>query len=289
MFKLQCRHRRQLDWHVFEQKQSGDWFLSLLPKYAELFEKLEPDLMRKAHSPWKESSSRKAMNLILSGLTDIDIERVERFIGDFKRHVVLGPSRHIEPYFTNEVDFCLALDFNFASVEEGRYTEIGKLEYVAKYQGSTAAGDEIAERMISAFHRIPAADKSLDCCLTYIPPSPNKEYYLPRYLAEKIMSHPDTVRRMRKEHPLVRAELRTKKPNIKEIRFMQKIKKCERIYSVENVSLSAPVLGCCVYVIDDLYKSGVSIWSFAKCLKDAGAESVMCLVCVKSRGDRDSS
>ncbi|MFH1893649.1 MAG: hypothetical protein ABIK83_13315 [Candidatus Zixiibacteriota bacterium] len=229
------------------------------------------------------------MNLILSGLTDIDIERVERFIGDFKRHVVLGPSRHIEPYFTNEVDFCLALDFNFASVEEGRYTEIGKLEYVAKYQGSTAAGDEIAERMISAFHRIPAADKSLDCCLTYIPPSPNKEYYLPRYLAEKIMSHPDTVRRMRKEHPLVRAELRTKKPNIKEIRFMQKIKKCERIYSVENVSLSAPVLGCCVYVIDDLYKSGVSIWSFAKCLKDAGAESVMCLVCVKSRGDRDSS
>jgi predicted amidophosphoribosyltransferase len=55
-----------------------------------------------------------------------------------------------------------------------------------------------------------------------------------------------------------------------------------------NVSLSHPVSGYGVIVIDDLYQSGVTMWSYARLLKSAGAAEVLGLTCQKSIRDTDN-
>ena len=44
-----------------------------------------------------------------------------------------------------------------------------------------------------------------------------------------------------------------------------------------------------VIIIDDLYQSGVSMWSYAKFLKSLGAKRVMGISAVKSLRDSDNT
>ncbi|HRI67091.1 MAG TPA: hypothetical protein PK156_22755 [Polyangium sp.] len=55
-----------------------------------------------------------------------------------------------------------------------------------------------------------------------------------------------------------------------------------------HVRLSRPIMGANVIVLDDLYQSGVTLWSFARCLKLMGASSVHGVACVKSWRDTDN-
>ena len=43
-----------------------------------------------------------------------------------------------------------------------------------------------------------------------------------------------------------------------------------------------------VLIVDDLYQSGTSMWSYAKYLKSLGATEVLGLVAVKSQRDSDN-
>ena len=44
-----------------------------------------------------------------------------------------------------------------------------------------------------------------------------------------------------------------------------------------------------VLIVDDLYQSGASMWTYAKYLKSMGANKVIGLVAVKSQRDSDNN
>jgi hypothetical protein len=90
------------------------------------------------------------------------------------------------------------------------------------------------------------------------------------------------------DDPLVHPKLTVNKPFAKELSVGDKIAVWHWIYQHGKVALSRPVKGCTVIILDDLYQSGASLWSFAKYLKDQAAAAVVGLVCVKSLRDTDN-
>jgi len=62
----------------------------------------------------------------------------------------------------------------------------------------------------------------------------------------------------------------------------------QRVVTDERIELSVDVRDRAVCIVDDLYKSGFTIWSFAKLLKQKGAGPVFGLCCVKSLRDDDA-
>jgi phosphoribosylpyrophosphate synthetase len=88
--------------------------------------------------------------------------------------------------------------------------------------------------------------------------------------------------------PLVKPTLTVAKAFAKNLSIDQKIAQWQKILRSRGIMLSRPVANCSVIVVDDLYQSGVSLWSFAKYLKSQKARSVVGLTCVKSLRDTDN-
>lgn len=111
--------------------------------------------------------------------------------------------------------------------------------------------------------------------------------YLPARLAEAVVeSVPDSFWGV--SDPLVMASLKEAKQSAKNLKVEQKIAQWEQIVQAKGVRLSRSVRGCSVIVLDDLYQSGASLWSFAKYLKGRQAGTVVGLACVKSLRDTDN-
>jgi len=263
--------------------------LNLLPPhYAALFEEKESSLMAKSNTGWRDSKSAKTKFAFFKSLTSAEVERIKQFIRDYERLVILGLNKNIEQCFTNELDSCIALDYNFESREHATRTEIGELVYRAKYKGSKGAVQKIVQHLESAIKRVPGRRRGLPSCVSYIPPAPDKLYDLPRELAKLLAMKLEGTQLLRKGIPLVRPVLEVNKPIFKELMVGRKITAWEKILSEGRIRLSGSIEGCAVYVIDDLYQSGTTMWSYAKYLKSLGASAVFGLACVKTLRDTDN-
>lgn len=84
------------------------------------------------------------------------------------------------------------------------------------------------------------------------------------------------------------ADLYIYKPEMKELPVKRKLEIWNDIYSNSEVALGESVEGNDVIIIDDLYQSGTTIWTYAKYLKSLGARKVMGVVGVKSLRDSDN-
>jgi len=263
--------------------------LNLLPPYyAALFEEKESSLMAKSNTGWRDSKSGKTKFAFFKGLTPTEVERIKRFIRDYEQLVILGLNKNIEPRFSKELESCLALDFNFESSKHATRTEIGELVYRAKYKGSKGAVQKIVQHMESAIKRVPGRRRGLQSCVSYIPPAPDKLYDLPRELTKLLAIKLEGTHLLRKETPLVRPVLEVDKPIFKELMVDRKVDTWRKIMSSGRIRLSGSIEGCAVYVIDDLYQSGTTMWSYAKYLKSCGAAAVFGLACVKTLRDTDN-
>ena len=123
--------------------------------------------------------------------------------------------------------------------------------------------------------------------MSYVPCDPAKEFYLPGELAKKIVDSTSAAF-WGDERPLVRATLRAAKQSAKNLTVAQKIAQWDSITEGKGIKLPRSVAGCSVIVVDDLYQSGASLWSFGKYLKGQGAGVVVGLACVKSLRDTDN-
>jgi len=281
--------RSQLEWHKFREDKPSSWVFSLFPPYyAALFEEQEPFLMAKSNTGWRDSKSGKTKFAFFKGLTPAEIERIKRFIRDYERLVILGLNKNIEQGFTDELDSCIALDYNFESRKYATRTEIGEFVYRAKYKGSKGAVQKIVQHLESVIKRIPGQKGGLQSCMSYIPPEPDKSYDLPRELAKLLVMKLEGTQLLRKELPLVRPVLEVNKPIFKELMVGRKITAWEKILSEGRIRLSGSIEGCAVYVLDDLYQSGTTMWSYAKYLKSCGASAVFGLACLKTLRDTDN-
>ncbi|MDH3891191.1 MAG: hypothetical protein OEV49_08910 [candidate division Zixibacteria bacterium] len=284
-------NRYRLSEYRFTQREDRAWALELPTLYAELFERQEPALFMKAQNGWQVANETDGLRVCLCKFSDEEVLQVRNFLADFGQWVVLGRGRRLQPFFTDELDLCVALDLNADSPDDmSRFerTPIGQLEYRAKYEESERAMAIIAEHMHRLLKRIYRGLPRARSLLTYIPSSARKRYDLPKelvgLLAEKLKVAPLSDRPTEVVHPL----LTTDKPNLKNLPLSDKIAIWEELLKSQAIEFATEVQGRTVVVIDDLYQSGVTIWSFAGYLKAIGAAQVIGLVCVKSCRDTDN-
>ena len=285
---LPTTSRSRLTYARFEEK--GDsWFLNLQPYYADLLGHLDYTLMNQSNTGWRESQSGKSRYAFFPEIDPTTRVFIVNFISAYKRYLVLGLNRYIQPYFTNEMDFCLALDMNFKEGGvEGR-TDVGELEFQSKYRDSDDSRNQLSALLADAFPWLPRLGDRFSRCVSYVPPEQGNAVYLPRMLTER------TVQRLAGsnlfgdiEDTIIHATLNFAKGQMKNASVAVKAPFWIQNLRTHGVTLSASVEGKTVYLIDDLYQSGSTMWAFAGHLKALGARNVIGVVCVKTRRDTDN-
>jgi predicted amidophosphoribosyltransferase len=284
------KNRLRLDWYRFEKEETGDWVLKLPLYYADLFQLKESNVMQKSNTGWQDSNTGEIRYASFAGLTAAEVKQIEQFIEDYGRLVIIGLNKNLEGHFTDELDSCMALDYNLKSLNPLTRTGIGELVYQVKY---LEVGDDRRDSIVRilsnclsrAINRMPVKKSENPKCLSYIPPKPSKAYDLPQELAKSVADQLRNRRFFEKENCLIHSVLREDKQDLKDVKIERKLEIWQKIFSAGKIELSGSVRDCCVYVIDDLYQSGITMWSYAKYLKSQGAASVLGLVCEKSFRD----
>ncbi|MFH2056314.1 MAG: hypothetical protein ABIJ61_10180 [bacterium] len=274
--------KSRLDQYFFERDLDGGSTLALPELYARLFELRFPALIDRATQGFTPDREQPHLHyVVLPALTEREREEIDSFIGDFSRYLLLGLGRHLAERFCAELDFCLALDFNF-TLEPGARSEIGELLYRAKYKRRRLARRRLVNQLLPAFRRLPFRSPPAGVVLSSPPIPQTKNFDLPYLLAKSL------TRRLLKSGEQVEqviARLRLPKPSMKDSRFQHKLDFWEKVMQPQHVELSGTPQGRTVCVVDDLYKSGCTLWSYARLLKQLGADQVLGLVAVKSISD----
>ncbi len=264
--------------------------MNLPPFYASVFGSLEPNIMAKSNTGWRKSKSGKTNFAFFINLDAAERERIEKFRNYYKRFIIIGLNKHLVSFERSELTGCLALGYNFSG-PEGEYTEVGQLEYNAKYHQSQEALDLLVADLVQAVHCIPGiSDSKLPRFITSIPSSdanPNA-YCLPKLLCEGMISFLDNSI-ISSDTPFVQTRFRVQKRKLKGLSLDQKQLEWSNILQNKGIELSWPVKNSTVLIVDDLYQSGTTMWNFARYLKQVeGVNEVYGLVCVKSLRDTDN-
>lgn len=197
----------------------------------------------------------------------------------------LSLNKNIKEYFDDELDYCIASDFNIV-YGEGR-TEIGEAEYQLKYNIEDLNVTErnqyaniIMSKMLDNCKYIPFNNR-LNWCVSPMPATECGKTKLAWRMAEEISKQ----LRLSFIEPILSCD----KPQMKQLSTKEKIGTWEKIYYNDGVILDNQVRGKNVIVVDDLYQSGTTMWEYAKFLKTLGARFVFGIVCVKSLRDSDNT
>ncbi|BAL00259.1 hypothetical protein OBV_30600 [Oscillibacter valericigenes Sjm18-20] len=289
-----CEYKKQRSrfWlKIFENEDSTN--LSTNGMVKSLIELVSPQIVECSPTGWKLSKNHQDnYNLwIPDDCMNWDcLDAIKAWAEQANRHIWLGTNRNTVDYFYgNEVDYCMAADWNFDIETQGR-TEVGNAEYQLKYQIPKGL---VSKENAGEFANI-LASAILDCtdCLpfdlssfivTTIPAVKAKQnklsWQLARYVASKV------------DAPFMEATLTKDKPQMKEQSVEDKIRIWREIFHDETtLCLSHKVRGHDIFIVDDLYQSGASIWCFAEFLKDeCGARTVIAATSVKALKDGDNT
>ncbi len=196
----------------------------------------------------------------------------------FKTHLLLVKNEHVEPYFSNELVQCYALDFNLESnIETDRfeYTKYGRLEHLAKEGQSEVARAELIEAFANICEKHPLY-KRADIVMP-VPPNPLKTFHLPVLLTKEL------ARKTGKKDGCSMIKKTKETPRLQELPIDDKPEALKGA-----IKITGNVSGKDVIIVDDLYQSGFTMWTVAKLLKQNGAKTVLGLACVKSLRDTDN-
>lgn len=279
--------RQQLTWFKFDQKTNGSWVINIAPPYHEVFSIQEQDIIKQSNTGWLDSKGGKTKFAFFRGLNAEQILRIEQFSVDYERIVLISLNRTIRDAFTDELDACLALDYTMASAGHGDRTEIGQLEYEAKYKGSNEAFNRLAHELYRGLRRLPTKLDEEELWISHVPADPNSEPSLSTKLARALVNL-STQRGPWDSVRLVESTLTCKKLKAKDLKWKRKLAMWQRFVKKGQIELHCSVEGRQLVVVDDLYQSGATLWSYAQFLKQVGAREVLGLVCTKSWGDTDN-
>ena len=279
--------RQQLTWFKFDQTHDGSWVINIAPPYHEVFSIQEQDIIKQSNTGWRDSKGEKTKYAFFSSLSAEQIARIAQFKVDYGRMVLISLNRTIRDAFTDELDACLALDYTMASTEHGDRTEIGQLEYEAKYKGSNEAFNRLAHELYRGLRRLPTKLDEEELWISHVPADPNSDPPLSTKLARALVNC--SIQRGPWESVrLVESALTCKKRKTKDLKSKQKLAMWQRFVKKGQIELHCSVEGRQVVVVDDLYQSGATLWSYAQFLKQVGAREVLGLVCTKSWRDTDN-
>jgi predicted amidophosphoribosyltransferase len=242
--------------------------------------------MGRSPAGFQDSKSGKTSKARFFDLDEKDVRKIQDFIEWYERVWCISTNKHLEKDFSDELDFCIALDSNRPAPERDR-TELGEWEYRAKYGGDTEALRGLAKELCRAIRMLPPARLPKPRLLTYVPPEPGKGFDLAAELAKAVVRDAPTTF-WGVGDPLMVPALTADKKSAKNLTVAQKIAQWDKIIKAEGIRLSRSVKDCTVIVVDDLYQSGATLWSMAKYLKSRKAAFVVALACVKSLRDTDN-
>ena len=287
MFPALGASKRILQTYTFRRTSSGDWYLRLPEYYAKLFGLEHSDIMRKSNTGWRSTEGDYKYAYFID-LTEEEARSVNFFCQDYQQYVLLGLSDNLKDVCEDELDFCLALDYNSDSPESlrhGKRTEIGELIYQIKYRKKIVKSSELVEHLIQALKRILRNKLNGDISISYIPTDRRNKFYLPRSLAGSLIASGRFQEILDSRNPLIETTLIKWKAEAKDLHINMKIKLWENMYTNNNVEIDTDVSGRNIVVVDDLYQSGTTMWLYAKFLKEKGAAQVIGLSCVKTLRD----
>lgn len=204
-------------------------------------------------------------NYFLSVKSDNDYEEIEQWIEDQGTRVFLRDALALS----------LALAENF--VDDQNRSEVGALEYRAKYRHDMKAIEHIVAACVSTVRSLPFY-RDADC-ICAVPPRPGKGFDLPSVIAERIAKELDVP------DVTASAAWQGHKSSLKEIDVEGK---WDQLEAARLRIDPRPIRGKTVLLIDDLYQSGTTIQFVAMKLQEAGARRIYGLSVVKSRRDTDN-
>jgi phosphoribosylpyrophosphate synthetase len=260
--------------------------LTLPVYYAHLFDRLLNDMDAVKGLRWRPDATDDTCTLNIEALDFSEKSKVEIFLETFQKVIVVGPNEFIRRKFDDELTFALALDFNF--LDANHRTAIGQLEFRAKWQQSLDGLRVLTNHLVSAARWLPFGPLDQPVGVMGIPQHKRTAYRLPKALAAAIVTEGNQRPDHDDKFELLTPRLTCRKPGLKELPLTQKLACWDDLMQSGKVVLSDNVKNRTVLVVDDLYQSGVTMWSMARFLKQQGAAAVFGLTCVKSIRDTDN-
>lgn len=250
--------------------------------YPDLFDIFCPEARAKSPRQWKfaKTAQTKFLWFPAGSLGVCEFEQIEDWKMHFEQYVLIGCNKNIEQYFSDELDFCMALDYNFDPAT-GERTLFGEAEYQLKYRKNLAPFGTLKSALTEALDWLPIPDNQRRKLILTAVPAAAGGNNRPLELIQAIASSQNLR--------IVTALLRCPKPPIKSIPVNQKVQAWRKLYSSDGcVHLDGTLNDAIVVIIDDLYQSGATMWCYAQYLKKCGARCVLGLTCVKSMKDTDN-
>lgn len=284
------RTRSQFWLKIFDNDDSITISSNSMVKY--LIDAFFPGLKTQSPKGWVPSRNIDNIhNLWIPG-DRIDYEylnSMQDWAEQANQHIWLTTNRNTRPFFMgNEVDFCIAADWNF-DVDTHERTEIGEAEYGLKYllprneittYQVAQYTDTLKAAIIACIDLLPLNTENL--VVTTIPAAQNKQNKLSWQLAQFAAKVLDV--------PFIGITLINGKPQMKEQNVEDKIMLWRTIFNnTQNMVVPQWIYNKNILVVDDLYQSGASLWCFAEFLKNkCNAYSVMATTSVKALKDGDN-
>lgn len=280
--------RNRSDFWIVIHENDGAYNISVNEKYVDIINHFFPGLENNSPTKWKRSRNRSDMSNLWLPEDCYNQNSMNRFIKwceEVTQNVLwLKLNQNFSDYFDDELDYCIASDFNIV-YGEGR-TEIGEAEYQLKYNIEDLSVTErnqyanvIMSKMLDSCKYIPFKN-GLNWYVSPMPATGHGKTKLAWQMAEEISKQ--------LRLPFIKPILSCNKPQMKQLSIKEKIETWEKIYYNNGVILDNQVRGKNVIVVDDLYQSGATMWEYAKFLKTLGARCVFGMVCVKSLRDSDN-
>lgn len=221
----------------------------------------------------------------------IDNKIIDDFISwaeNVNDYIWLNLNKNTKDYFNESaLDYCVATDWNY-SFENNKRTSVGEAEYQMKYcytkglitqQEAESFADILITAVLKCCDIIPIKHNNL--LVTTIPALQEDQSKLSWAMAKCVKKNLNAQ--------FLVGTLLSKKPQTKQMSIEQKISVWRNIFSDDTkISLSQDIQGKDILIVDDLYQSGVSIWSYAEYLKENGARTIIGLAAVKAQKDSDN-
>jgi Predicted amidophosphoribosyltransferases len=281
------RERSSFWIRIYENDDGSISFLTT-PKIYRVINTYFPILQEMSPKGW--STARNDNRILWIPENWIDKETVDKFIewaNEANTRIWLSKNKNFPDSFNDELDYCIAADWNF-SFETQERTPVGEAEYQLKYR--------FAKHLISEDERKQYADTLIQAvmdCLKFLPlhisygflvttmPALIEDQHklswsMAKYVSDQLHGQ------------FLSATLLNKKAQTKTLLMQEKISMWDNIFKSGQVSLSDNVQGKSIIIIDDLYQSGASLWTYAKYLKALKASEVVGIVAVKSQRDSDN-
>src|SRR6266498_1835094 len=264
--------RLKLQWYNLEEAEGKDPMLKIpiCDTYSEIIDRAFPILN---HIGWREGSKGTCYTY-LKNISETELENLREFLELLKQILCLTITDHLQPPFTDELTEAYAIDYTFKQDQMPlEYTNAGRVEHAAKTNQDARSIDALADVFAKIINAHPTLLRS--DIIVPVPARPSSAFHLPVRLVEALAP---------KLGCSVGLDItKIEHPKLKTLPINEKILALEKAFTLRGSVRDKSVL-----IIDDLYQSGVTLWSLARFLKQNGATEVFGLACVKSWSDTDN-